>query len=188
VQIVLPPLTWNKTTDGPNDVDLILWLENYHRALLPPETVFPREGQIWEAIRDCEVGFEACIEWPRPKFGKQRLADGSEVIMQEGGPVFQWGKNFPPCPWGSTKISKGERLCVVEAPQVSSHTGPKPLRASLQPLRYEELEERIVPQEIRSLPQYKGYRLSVSTARPTWCVVQERAYLNEDFRLVGESV
>jgi hypothetical protein len=188
VQIILPPLTWNKTTDGPNDVDLILWLENYHRSLLPPETVFPRVGQIWEAIRDCEVGFEACIEWPRPKFGKQRLADGSEVIMQEGGPVFQWGKGFPPCPWGTAKITKGERLRVVEAPKVSSHVGPKPLRASLQPLRYQELQESIVPQELRNLPQYKGYRLSVSTARPTWCVVQERVYLNEDFRLVEDSV
>ena len=160
-------------------------MEDYQRSLLPPETVFPREGQIWEAIRDCEVGFEASIAWSQPKFSKQRLADGSDVIMQEGSPVFEWGKNFPPCPWGTAKLTQGERLRVVEAPQVSSHCGPKPLRASLQPLRYEELEAFIVPQELRSAPGYKGYRLIVSTARPRWCVHQEKAHLNQDFRLIG---
>ena len=94
MQIILPPLTWNKTTDGPNEVDLILWSENYHRSLLPPETVFPCEGQIWGAIRDCDVGFEASFALPRPKFKKQRLANGCEVVMQEVGLVLQWGKRF----------------------------------------------------------------------------------------------
>ena len=87
MHIVLPPLKWNKTTDGLNDVEVILWMEEYQRSLLPPETVFPREGQIWKAVRDCEVGFEASIAWPQPKFSKQRLADRSDVVMQEGGSV-----------------------------------------------------------------------------------------------------
>ena len=188
VRIILPPLTWNKTTDGPNDVELILWLENYHRSLLPTETVFPRVGQIWEAIRDCEVGFEASFECPRPKFSKQRLADGSEVIMQEGSPVFEWGKDLPPFPWGPAKLAQGEQLQVIEAAEVSCQVGPKPLRASLQPLRYRELEASIVPQELCHARGYKGYRLIISTARPRWCVHPERAYLNEDFRLFADLV
>ena len=42
-------MKWNKTTDGLDDVDVILWMESFQQSLLPAETVFPREGQIWEA-------------------------------------------------------------------------------------------------------------------------------------------
>jgi len=98
------------------------------------------------------------------------------------------GKDVPPFPWGTTNLLKGERLRVVETPRASSFAGPKPIRASLQPVRYRELEASIVPKELREAHGYKGYRLIISTAWPRWCVQPERAYLNEDFRLVAESV
>jgi hypothetical protein len=81
---------------------------------LPPETVFPRMGQIWEAARDCDVGFEASLALPRPKFKKQRLANGCEVVMQEGGLVFQWGEDLPPFPWGTAKLAQAFSRCDTE--------------------------------------------------------------------------
>jgi hypothetical protein len=188
MKIILPPLTWNKATDGLNDVGFILWAEDYQRSLFPADTIFPREGQTWEAIRDCEVGFEASFDWSRPRYTKQRIADGSEVVMQEGGPVLLWGKNCPPCPWGKAQLAKGERVCVVAGPHFSSLTQPKPLRACLQPVHYEELQDSIVPNDLRSAAGYRGYRLYVATARPSWALIKEATYLNEDFKLVGDLV
>jgi hypothetical protein len=31
------------------------WARNYERSLLPPDTVFPADGEVWEAIDDAEV-------------------------------------------------------------------------------------------------------------------------------------
>ena len=54
--IKLPPLPkWNKTTDDIDSADFARRSQDYERSLLPPGLVFPRAGQIWEAVRECEV-------------------------------------------------------------------------------------------------------------------------------------
>ena len=40
------------------------WALEYERSLLPRRTIFPREGQLWEAVSDCEVDFEVFFAAP----------------------------------------------------------------------------------------------------------------------------
>jgi hypothetical protein len=184
MRIIFPPLKWDKNIDGLDNGDCARWRQDYERGLLPPETVFPRKGQIWETLRDCEVGFQASIEWPDQKYGKLRLADGSEVTVADEGPLTHFSPGNPRHPFGMAQLSKGEKVRIVEGPHFSEFAAPKPLRVSLLPLRYDELHENIVPHELRSAPGYKGYRLNVRTARPRWVLHEEKAYLNQDFKLV----
>jgi len=54
--LILPPLPkWNKTTDDIDCADFLSRSLDYERSLLPANLVFPREGQIWEAVCDCEA-------------------------------------------------------------------------------------------------------------------------------------
>jgi len=182
MRIILPPLKWDQTTGGLDTSDYVRFTEDYQRSLLPPDTVFPREGQIWEAVRDCQVDFEAPILRPCPRFSKLRLPDGSEVTLPGTVPLTEFARP----PWGTARLPKGERVRVLGGTHFSSFAGPKALRASLQPLRYEELHESIVPPELRRAHGYEGYRLCVSTARPKWCLYKEQTYLNQDFRLVED--
>src|SRR5947209_20517914 len=87
MHVLLPPVKWDKRTDGLDFGDLVLWMEDYERSLLPPDTIFPREGQIWETIRDCEVSFEVRISRPSPRSTKLRLPDGSELTVFKS-PLF----------------------------------------------------------------------------------------------------
>jgi hypothetical protein len=96
-------------------------------------------------------------------------------------------------PFGTARLQKGERVRVLERANLTGwigpntdFIGPKPVAASLQPLRYEELEGSIVSQALRATRGYKGYRLWVRTAKPRWCSHPEKTYLNEDFRLVED--
>jgi hypothetical protein len=81
MRLILPPLKWNKTTDG-FDVDAARrcagrWSDEL--SLAAARTVFPRPGQVWEMVRDCEVGFEACITYSGPKLTTVRPAGGVPV-------------------------------------------------------------------------------------------------------------
>src|SRR5579862_9767197 len=105
MHIILPSLKWNKVIDG-FDFDFGPCKEYYERSQLPPDTIFPRLGQIWEAIRDCEVGFRASIAWPEFRFIKHRCGDGSEVTMPDGGLVFAPSKAHPAYPWGRAQFPK----------------------------------------------------------------------------------
>ena len=49
---------WSKAVDGLENAGE--WAIEIERARLPSGFAFPREGQVWEAIRDCEIQF-----WPR---------------------------------------------------------------------------------------------------------------------------
>jgi len=79
--IKLPPIPkWSKTTDDIDSKDFVQRSQEYERSLLPPDIVFPRTGQIWEAVGDCEVNF---IAWTptNPIFpgGRARLQQGERV-------------------------------------------------------------------------------------------------------------
>jgi hypothetical protein len=54
--------------------------QDYERSLLPPDIMFPRTGQIWEAVRDCEVNFSGWTP-TNPIFpgGSARLRQGERV-------------------------------------------------------------------------------------------------------------
>lgn len=55
----------------------------YERSLLPPDTVFPRAGQVWESVGDCEVHYHATFAAPGSSGGTARLAGGERVrILQ----------------------------------------------------------------------------------------------------------
>lgn len=185
MSFILPQIQWDKAIDAPC-FDYSSWQE-FERRLLPSDTVFPQEGQIWEAVHDCDVTFHASIPWSTAPLEKVRLTDGSEVKLLGGSGISDFpGK--PGYPMGTARILKGERFRVIPG-----FDGPKTTRAALQPLRYKALEKRIIPQAVRAARGYRGYRLHVATARPRWCLhpkmVTERcpapAYLNEDFKLVA---
>src|SRR6266851_8860411 len=56
--IKLPPIPkWNKTMDDIDSKDFVRRSQDYERSLLPPDIIFPRTGQIWEAVSDCVVNF-----------------------------------------------------------------------------------------------------------------------------------
>src|SRR5438876_7930675 len=78
--IKLPPLPkWNKLTDDIDSADFALRAQDYERSLLPPDLVFPRQGQIWEAVRDCEVNFIARTTNPLLPGGRARIQQGERV-------------------------------------------------------------------------------------------------------------
>jgi hypothetical protein len=178
MRIILPPLKWDKTHDGLDAGEFCRWMVDYELSHLPPDTIFPRPGQIWEASRDCEVSYEACPGCQGPRYSLLRLPSGETVTLTASGKAF--------LPFGTARLQKGEKVCVLERADLTGFAGPKPLAVNLQPLRYEEMEESIVPQELRARPGYRGYRLYIRTARPQCCLFPVKAYLNEDFRLVED--
>ena len=178
MHIILPTPKWDKTIDGLDFGGYAQFAEKLELSLLPPGTIFPKAGQIWEAIHDCEVFCTLRMAQPGPPLKKVQVANGT---------VFMSGLIVPGAetrlPWaGKVVLPKGEQLCVVDFAGCGSTTL---LQASLQPVRYEELHASMVEEKFRALPGYKGYSLSVRTARSKWCVVKE-PYLNEDFFLVKE--
>ena len=131
---------WNKAIDGLDDP--LKWVKDCERSRLPPGTVFPRVGQVWESLRECEVPFIAWCGLP----GRCTL------------------------PGGTTRLGRGERVRVVSVDDPT-----KGLLMNLEPLRYDELHEIIVPELIRKAPGYLKYTLGINTG-----------YLNERFRLVED--
>jgi hypothetical protein len=79
--IRLPPIPkWNKSTDDIDSKDFVQRSEDYERSLLPPDINFPRAGQIWESVSDCEVNFSGWTP-TNPIFpgGMARLRQGERV-------------------------------------------------------------------------------------------------------------
>jgi hypothetical protein len=80
--MILPPLPkWNKTTDDIDYADFFRRSLDYERSLLPANLVFPREGQIWEAVRDCEVHVLKCMTGPKaPLFWPNAALRKGELV------------------------------------------------------------------------------------------------------------
>ena len=76
----LPPIPkWNRTTDDIDSNDVLRCARDYERSLLPYDLIFPRTGQIWEAVRDCEVRYIAWIPKTILPSGMARLQQGERV-------------------------------------------------------------------------------------------------------------
>ena len=86
------PSDWNKTVDDllaevsqgkrrqlSTQEDEFQWAIDYERSLLPSTTVFPRGGQVWEAVCDCEVRFLGFLNGRVPTSGMARLPHGERV-------------------------------------------------------------------------------------------------------------
>ena len=178
----LPPVPkWNRSTDDLDYSDFARRVRDYQWSLFPPDTNVPREGQIWEAVRDCNVGVRACIAPSGLRFSQLRPVNGGVVPgCSQPKPDSAWMKVlmkllFLP----AARLQKGERVRVLA-------TDPKPTSVSIELLRYDELHDSIVPRELRAF-EYRGYQLVVETARPKWCLDAQTASLNEDFRLVEDA-
>src|SRR5262249_38267488 len=150
------------------------------RSQFPTSTIFPKPGQIWEVIRECELGVETVFACSGPRYSKLPLPGGGAVTL--------FGSPNPELPvrFGIARLQKGEQVRVLERADMSGFLGPKPICASLRPLRYEELEAKIVSPELLAHPGYKGYRLFIRTARPRLSLHDKATFLNEAFTLIQD--
>jgi len=172
MHIILPTPKWNKTTDDLDSGDLALnsvrLAQDYERSLLPHGIIFPRPSQIWEALRDCDVNFNAFFTGPALK-----------PIWLPGKPPVELTEPFP---FGRARLLRGERVRIEQADD------PKPVVVWFKPLRYQVLQEGIVPEGVRKMPRYSGYTLSLRLARASCCLQEEPTYFTEVFRLIEDLV
>ncbi len=136
----------------------------FERSFLPRGLVFPREGQIWQAIRDCKVGL---LAW----FSKAALAPQHGVTSAGQAPFF---------PFGAARLNRGEQVRILAVDD------PRPLNVHFVPIRYAQLEATLVPDSIRIRLGYTGYQLSATTAR-TFGLEKFTDYFTDCFELAQDS-
>src|SRR6266480_7197850 len=170
----LPPAPkWNKLTDDIDSVDYLRRAQDYERALLPPDIAFPHAGQVWEAVRDCEVWFRVLFSMtatPNVWLPKAAAAVSLPTPMSKEFLV----------PGGKARLQQGERVRIRSVDDAS-----KPLHVTFVPLRYDELYESIVPPDHRRSSSH--YVLTLRTAYTPCCSREDRAFFSELFRLVEEA-
>src|SRR5215475_6036946 len=129
---------WSPAVDGLEDAGM--WALGLEKERLPEGVVFPRVGQIWECIRDCQVSFRPHVR--RVTF----VSAESTKVLDKLAPMHR-----PIAPedilvllGGHTNFPAGERIRVVGAET------DKPLQVSFVPVRYQELQSHIVPETFRA--------------------------------------
>jgi hypothetical protein len=166
---------WNETTDGLEDAGR--WSLAVQRSFLPRDIRFPKVGQVWAAVRDCPVGFRARIDFRGEQDEAERLlkAFGGRFLLADRHLVV-----FP----GIGQLREGERVRIL-----SLDDADKPLQIGFQPVRCQDLEANIVPEEVRNTPGYIDYELSLKTAKTAADFAKDECptYFNEAFRLVEDT-
>jgi hypothetical protein len=93
-----PPPDWNRTIadlmaemergerDGITGEEAE-WAREFERSLLPPDTVFPADGEVWEAIGDVEVLVMRHYAAP--------VTDTNEAVLPLGERVRVIGSHLP---------------------------------------------------------------------------------------------
>ena len=154
---------WNRAIDGLSDTGK--WALDLDRSWLPEDIVVPRAGQVWTTIRDCQVAFRISIDDHGPQTDPMSF-------------LHDFARLF-----GSAQLRLGDRIRILEVDDPN-----KPLRVTFQPVRYQELQEDIVPEDIRRTPGYRGYELSVKTAKTIADFGAEpcQTYFNEAFGLAED--
>ncbi len=157
---------WDPAVDGLDLRDYLRRALEYERSLVPPGTVFPRQGQVWEAVRNCEAGY---LPW----FIQGSAAAGfnAQAPLTLQGQLLFLGS--------AATLHAGERVRILELDD------PRPITVQFVPVLYDQLEARIVPEQIRSMPTYSHYQLSMQIARTTGINKLEH-YFADCFQLVGE--
>ena len=173
----LPPGVpkWNRAIDG---IDAGEWTLDFHRSLLPQNIMFPRAGQIWVAVRDCETRFRPVFSQPGPQTDAEGFPKGAPpMFVTPASHVFLRGLIG-----GTAQVRQGERIRIL------AMADAKPLFVTFQPLHYDQLHQGIVPEDIRSMPGYLGYELSVKTAKTLADFGKDacQTYFNEAFRLLED--
>jgi hypothetical protein len=160
---------WNRAIDGLEDAGK--WVSDIEQALLPRDIVFPQVGQIWEAVRNCEVTFRASICVPE---------SDTELLLKKCGPKFISAHLDLLARGGRAQLPQGEKVRIVGIVDY------KPLYVVFKPIRYDELHERIVPEGVRLANGYCGYELSLKIARTIsdFDKANCQTYFNEVFRPV----
>lgn len=164
---------WDKAVDGLENASQ--WGLAIERSRLPKGMVAPHVGQVWVAVRDCEVHWRVAVPLPREPGETTRFLE-------------QYGAMHHPVPGrhvfglhGRVHLREGEQIIVLGVDD-----GEKPLRVTFRPVRYDALEESIVPADIRRIPGYLGYELCLKTAR-TFADFRKDTFFNEAFELVAEA-
>jgi len=87
MKLIPPAPKWDRKVDGLEGG--LAWAWDYERSFLPPDMVFPRAGQIWETVGDCEVRFFAFIPKTILPSGRARLQRGERVriLTEEPKPI-----------------------------------------------------------------------------------------------------
>jgi hypothetical protein len=156
---------WDRAVDGLESAGN--WVMEFERSWLPSNIVFPRAGQIWEAVCDCEVPFRASIDF-HPAFNKAFVVPADPM-------------SFMKLAFGVAKLRTGEKIRVLDA------DGPRPVQVHFVPVRYQELHEDIVPEATRNYPGYSGYVLHLKTAKTVVEFNTDRqTYFTEAFQLVKD--
>jgi hypothetical protein len=159
---------WNRTVDGLEDAGA--WCVDFQRAWLPKELVVPREGEIWEAVQNCEVNFR--VRHTEPYSLKLFKAVGG-MATGATAHILLFG--------GKAQLRNGERIQIVAVDDPK-----RPLFVTFVPVRYQELQETIVPEETRKMPAFGGYELSLRTARTIAHIPKQdsETYFIDAFKLV----
>ncbi len=159
--VYLPPHfpKWDNVTDGLESAGK--WALDFERSQLPSDTVFPREGQVWETVRDCEVTFRPTFSCSRPT-----------------------GAQFAALLGGMAQLPEGELVRILGT------NDPKPIYVAFVLVRHRELENSIVPESSRKLPGYSSYQLHAKTAKTISDFDKNhlQTYFNQAFRLVQNAV
>ena len=164
----LPPQPkWNSKTDDIDSAELLRRSLDHERSLLPASVLFPRIGQTWEAIRDCEVRFQVWFTVS---------ASGGWFPQLMNPPVK---KVQSPFAGGKVGLKKGERVRI----QALDDTN-RPLQVTFVPVRYDQIHEVIVPED--EPRQLSRYVLTLRTAYTAFCSREERTFFHELFRLVED--
>jgi hypothetical protein len=78
---------WNAAVDGLEDA--ARWALSIERGWLPPGLAFPREGQVWEAIRDFAIPVWACKHAVKREKVSIKTGERVRVVHVDGPkPVF----------------------------------------------------------------------------------------------------
>ncbi len=160
---------WDRATDGLESG--WKWAADLERSSLPRDLVFPQTGQVWEAVRDCEVSFQTSIP-----FARQPPTVGVAMPFSTRLEI----EAFMKYAFGTTRLHRGERVRVLDVGE------PKPLQVDFVPVRYEELEAEMIPEETRRLTGYNGYVLHLRTARTIGDFKKDnpQIYFTEAFRII----
>jgi hypothetical protein len=156
---------WNRAVDGLEDAGN--WALDLEWSRIRTDAVLPIEGQIWEAVRDCEVPLRASIS-------RAPISAINFAGLSPAGINLLLGS-------ATARLCSGERVRIVES-------GPKPVTVRFVPVRYEQLHDSLVPLQLRHAPGYSGYTLQLKLARTVSdsCKVGSLSltFFSEAFRLV----